>query len=46
MPNYVIVVIPPKGRVISLSANEAYEADKLMEYYTELGCLVTLAAKD
>ena len=37
---YYIVIVPPTGSIISLISNTAYETNRLVEYYTRLGCLV------
>ena len=39
---YYVIVIPPKGRIISLFSQDVYTTDKLVAYYTELGCQVTV----
>ena len=44
MPNYFVIVIPPKGRILSLLTRGVYETDKLVEYYSKLGCAVSVSA--
>jgi len=39
---YYIIALPPEGRIITLIGRTLHETDKLVEYYTSLGCRVTV----